>query len=142
MSQLASPGLAGEDIVGVVQHPLGCDTKAPMGEAASHVNGPLAQLRAATRIQHQALDHMLSAAPPGWSRARYAALLRGSLAVVEPLSAAIARFLPHWADPRRVAALEADLMCLGERPAREDMVLPDIRAAEQAFGCAYVIEGS
>lgn len=103
-------------------------------------------LRAATDATHVALDRAVM--PPGgvWTLARYVGFLRGTLAVLRDAEPAIAHTLPDFAIPgaaTRVARLEADLEALGGRDAVAAIPLPvDLSEPAQAFGAAYVIEGS
>lgn len=101
-------------------------------------------LRTATRPVHQALEARLDLAGTSWSRDRYAAFLRATLAVVGPLEAPIAaaigeRFV-RW-DTSRADRLRRDLARLGAPSVVDAGSGPAMTTAE-AFGAAYVVEGS
>jgi heme oxygenase len=97
----------------------------------------LAALRRATRARHQRLDTAITGS---FSRDRYVAFLRASLAAIDAIEPAIERWRPAGAAPSR-ERLRADLIALGEPApaAAAAEVLADIDAA---LGAAYVLEGS
>lgn len=93
----------------------------------------LDQLRLHTRTRHATLDAAIDVT------ARYPAFLQASLAALDELEPAIARWRPIAA---RREALRADLAELGA-PAIPAVPLPFAPATPvEALGCAYVVEGS
>jgi heme oxygenase (biliverdin-IX-beta and delta-forming) len=109
-------------------------------------DGPLAAaLRAATQPTHAALERRLDLAGGSWTRARYAAFLRATLAVVAGLEAEVAHLLedrlPRW-EARRSARLHADLLRLGADARVEADGVRRPRTPAEAFGAAYVVQGS
>jgi heme oxygenase len=73
---------------------------------------------------------------------RYGAFLRGVLAVVRPLEAALVPWLGPAAPPSRTECLCADLLQL-EGSCDVDCAPVSLpRSAAEAYGCAYVLEGS
>jgi len=105
-------------------------------------------VRSATRDAHERLERELSLEQGRWTRDTYAAFLRATLAVVEqtePLIEIVLRpyFLMSAGGGTATARLNADLMALGarDRPTSHPRV-PDVTVAAQAFGAAYVLEGS
>ncbi len=120
-----------------------------LSERAVAACGLRARLRSETRAAHEALEARLDR-QGRWSLPRYIAFLQATLAVVEPLQPGIARLLaPHGVRldealdaPTR---LRADLAALGATPTLRDAFgfdSPPLRDAADAFGAAYVIEGS
>jgi heme oxygenase len=100
----------------------------------------LTLLRERTREQHSELDAALDF--NGITTARYGAFLRGIAGVVTALEPAIARYLETSTIPSRTERIRADLAALGlaaEAPAPR-CALP--RNIAEAYGCAYVLEGS
>lgn len=124
-----------------------------MGEALSERVvagcGLRARLRSQTRAAHEALEARLDL-QGCWSRPRYIAFLQATLAVVGPLHAGMAGLLAQHGvrldeevDAR--TRLCADLAALGAAPPRHAtcaVASPPLRDAADAFGVAYVIEGS
>ncbi|MFO0675677.1 MAG: biliverdin-producing heme oxygenase [Polyangiaceae bacterium] len=70
------------------------------------------------------------------------AFLRASLAVLETLEPAVARFLPEHTGPSRVDALASDLASLDVAGPDAAVVTPTIANLADAYGAAYVMEGS
>lgn len=91
----------------------------------------LDDLRGATREQHAELDASVDLA-------RYPAFLVSSLAAVEQVEPAIARWLPYPIE--RIPALRADLDELGLVPAASEPF--SLANRSEAWGAAYVLEGS
>jgi heme oxygenase (biliverdin-IX-beta and delta-forming) len=104
----------------------------------------LTELRAATRDSHEALDERLVLQPGAVSLPRYAAFLRASLAVVEPVEARVAVWLGATDYVTRAECLRADLASLGEPPhaSHRGIEVPAIASRAAAMGAAYVLEGS
>jgi len=108
-------------------------------------------VRSATREAHQQLEQRLDVERGAWTRSRYESFLRGTLAVVAPTEPLIAQHLrPYFEIGDGLSAatsrLRHDLSALGGDPESAAAVrpacLPDISNAAQAFGAAYVLEGS
>lgn len=103
----------------------------------------LTLLRQRTRAAHERLDAALDFASPGtmdWSG--YCALLRASLDVVAPLEEALGAWELAAAKPSRVACLRHDLAALGQPASPRFAAVPRPRTQAEAYGCAYVLEGS
>ena len=100
------------------------------------------RLRECTRDRHTHLDSGIDLRRGRVTRERYAAFLRGLLAVVPPLEAAVSDWFVPEAGGSRTECLLADLDRLGAsgETVRAPMRLPIDLA--QAWGCAYVLEGS
>ena len=100
-------------------------------------------LRERTRNAHARLDAALDFGKPGCvTRGRYGALLRATLGVVEVLEPAVDAWLGPRPGPARLTCLHADLAALGEG---RQQPLPRVRlpgSEAEAYGCAYVLEGS
>lgn len=102
----------------------------------------LDRLRECTRERHRRLDCGIDFGRDGVTRERYAAFLRGLLAVVRPLEAELTRWFAPEAGASRGERLLTDLDRLG---ASTDVVPASVRLPidlAQAYGCAYVLEGS
>jgi len=104
-----------------------------------------ARLRAATADAHAALDARLRGALV--SRERYGAFLRASHRALEMLEAPLGRF-PRLESSvgRRARLIERDLAALREStspspPGRSSVTL-ELSSEGEAFGAAYVVEGS
>jgi len=105
-------------------------------------------VRSTTRGAHERLERELNLEQGGWTLESYAAFLRGTLAVVEQtephIEIALRPYFPMSAGGGTATArLNADLLALGarERPTSLPRV-PEVKVAAQAFGAAYVLEGS
>lgn len=105
-------------------------------------------LRARTSSQHQALDAALTLTT-GLTPARYDAFLRASLAVVDVLEPAVARWLGPFEGPDRRERLRADRAALAARcgaigggASEPHVEVREPSSLAEAFGCAYVLEGS
>lgn len=74
----------------------------------------------------------------------YARLLRMTLLVVAPLEPAISRYLPDFfiEGRSRADAIRADLTTLGVSPVPASVAVPAIADLSDAFGAAYVLQGS
>jgi heme oxygenase len=110
---------------------------------------PLADLRAATRSDHDRLEARLALGRAASSPAAWAAVLRAFLGFVEPMEARLAASplagaLPDLHERLRAPLLRADLRALGEDPTAAPRCtdLPAAGALAEAFGVAYVLEGS
>lgn len=90
----------------------------------------LDELRAATREQHAELDARVDLA-------HYPQFLVSSLAAVEQVEPAIARWIPYPVE--RTPALRADLEELGLSAAASEPF--SIANPSEAWGAAYVLEG-
>jgi heme oxygenase len=116
----------------------------PLSRSEAIAGSPslLDRLRQCTRERHEHLDAGIDFRRGTVTSERYAAFLQGSLAVVEPLEAALARWFPAADTRSRSECLRDDLRRLGFRSdvARARVRLP-VHVA-QAYGCAYVLEGS
>ncbi len=110
------------------------------GHRETREEGLLANLRAATRKQHAALDATIGPALAR-STASYARFLRESFGPASAVEAAVERALGADFRAIRGAALRADLEALGEAAPEEPP--PLLLASEaEAIGAAYVLEGS
>jgi heme oxygenase len=123
----------------------------PPDSSAPSRSSLLAELRYGTRLQHAALDTGLNLQPSTVTRARYATFLQCMLSVVAPLEAALAQVsqwehvFPTAVARRKTHLLVDDLEVLGLRASGPPIALvelPRIQSLAQAFGCAYVLEGS
>jgi heme oxygenase (biliverdin-IX-beta and delta-forming) len=116
----------------------------PVAEPGESAPTMLELLRTATAATHRQLEERLPL-DNGWSRWRYAAFLRATLAVVAVVEPRIRRLLP---DPPAGGTPGADRL-------RHDLALlhtdadvapapgfPEIETAAAAFGAAYVLQGS
>ncbi len=120
------------------------------GDLASPTLSPrlLQDVRASTRLTHQALEQRLDLSSGQWSRSTYAAFLRATLAVVEPLEQAIDAQLRPLFDASlgqgpRAARLRSDLQSIGaSAEVHEAPSLPRIASVAEALGAAYVLVGS
>jgi heme oxygenase len=104
----------------------------------------LVLLRTATAPAHRSLEARMPL-DDGWSRARYAAFLRGTLAVVAAVEPPIRRFLPDSSDGETPGAdrLRHDLTLLDTAAdVAQAPGLPAIDTPAAAFGAAYVLQGS
>ena len=103
-------------------------------------------LRTATGARHASLDAALMPAGTVWTRDRYVAFLRGTLAAICDTEPAAASTLPAFRlpdGPTRADRVSHDLAALGADGTVEAVVLQlDLRVPAAAFGAAYVIEGS
>jgi heme oxygenase len=101
-----------------------------------------AALRRATASRHRALDEALAPGRTPLTRERYIAFLQGSLRVLAVLEPALARWPGAGVEALRVASLVADLRALGGclDGGHADVRVPASLA--EAFGAAYVVEGS
>ena len=99
-------------------------------------------LRQRTREQHARLDAALDFRAGTMSRERYVAFLRGVLGVVSAVEPALAVWLGPAGGPSRTCALRADLGRLGVPHAPEERPVRLPRNEAEAYGCAYVLEGS
>lgn len=102
----------------------------------------LAELRAATQAQHAALDALVAPAGGTLTRERYLALLLGSLSALRVLEPRLAAWFEDFAVPSRVSALQADLADLSAQREPPEVRAPELPHIADAYGCAYVIEGS
>jgi len=105
-------------------------------------------VRSTTRGAHERLERELNLEQGQWTLETYAGFLRATLAVVEQAEPHIAVALrPYFpisdGGPTATSRLNADLLALGarDRPASQPR-LPEIKATAEAFGAAYVLEGS
>lgn len=109
----------------------------------------LVALRSRTATQHQRLDASLDMAH-ALTVHRYDTFLRASLAVVEVLEPIVERVLGGFDGPTRRARLSDDLQVVASRRTAPTHAAPDAAPLEvrcpstvaEAFGCAYVLEGS
>jgi heme oxygenase len=100
-------------------------------------------LRQRTRDAHDRLDAALDFRTPGTvTLSRYAALLRATLGVVAPLELALAEWLPAPPGRTRTSCLQADLYALGQAESHLPVAVRLPRTLAEAYGCAYVVEGS
>lgn len=106
----------------------------------------LTALRHRTRPAHERLDAALDFRAPGSvTIARYTALLTGSLDVVSVLEPALAREIGHVdkaPGAGRIASLASDLAALGRASTPRPVSLRGPSSTAEAYGCAYVLEGS
>lgn len=103
-------------------------------------------LRAATADHHASLEQRLDLNTRAWSHGRYAAFLRGTLAVVGPAAGVIqqqlgSRFDLSMGVGAPDARLRQDLDALGE-PGVANAEVPAITTLGGAYGAAYVLQGS
>lgn len=104
-------------------------------------------VRASTRVVHEELERRLDLESGAWTRDRYTAFLRATLAVVEPVEDRIAPlirpYVPASLESDGAARLRHDLAALGSTSTGLPIPrLPRIEDAAAAFGAAYVLEGS
>jgi heme oxygenase len=102
----------------------------------------LAQLREATRAPHAELDRTLLPEPEALHMSRLQALLLGSFAVLDSLEPRLRAFFPGATERTRTACLLSDLAALGVRPLPIAITVPEPSNIAEAYGCAYVVEGS
>lgn len=102
----------------------------------------VALLRRRTRAHHARLDAGIDFSRGDVTHARYAAFLRGILSVVTPLEPVLARWLGGESGPSRAECLRADLASLGVSAKVEDVAVRLPHNTAEAYGCAYVLEGS
>lgn len=102
----------------------------------------LSLLRERTRSQHARLDAAIDFHEYRITPARYGAFLRGVLAVVTPLEDALAEWPVTPDGPSRTARLRSDLARLGIPQAVDSARVRRPRSLAEAYGCAYVLEGS
>lgn len=107
----------------------------------------LAQLRAATRTQHERLEERLATIDEAWTVRRYRSFLRMSFAVVAPTETSLCHHLGAvFAAPPpgdRAERLRADLASLGSAAAETAGKSPAFMATRaDAFGAGYVLQGS
>ncbi|MDC0716611.1 biliverdin-producing heme oxygenase [Nannocystis bainbridge] len=102
----------------------------------------LTALRSETHEHHRQLDAALAMSASAITRDRYVAFLRGSLAAVAPLEAAMLAWFPAPGEPTRRECLLADLAALGAVAGAEDDAAPIDATREQALGWSYVLAGS
>jgi heme oxygenase len=102
----------------------------------------LQQLREATREQHAALDRSLLTNDGALTRAHYEVLLLGSFAVLKLLEDRLVTWFHQFAEPSRKDCLERDLVELGVSTPAPEVSVPQVQSLAEAFGCAYVVEGS
>ncbi|MBN8613061.1 MAG: biliverdin-producing heme oxygenase [Deltaproteobacteria bacterium] len=102
----------------------------------------LERLRVQTHASHTRLDRGVRLAPHEITVDRYAAFLRGSLAIVAPLEDVLASHEVLELARARSAALREDLatLDLADDVARSEVSFVNDRA--EAIGAAYVMEGS
>jgi heme oxygenase len=101
----------------------------------------LSLLRERTRAQHARLDAAIDFREHSITPERYGAFLRGVLAVVAPLEHALARW-PVLPEGSRAERVRADLAHLGIEEPTGRLLVPSPGALAEAYGCAYVLEGS
>jgi len=105
----------------------------------------LAEVRAATREAHERVERQLDLERHATVE-RYRAFVRATCAVVRPLEASLTGWLgPVFAAPEpgsRVDRLIADLSHLGASPPADATGLLAARSMADAFGAAYVLQGS
>jgi heme oxygenase len=102
----------------------------------------LTVLRGQTRDAHARLDAAVDFRVRGSvTRARYAAFLHATASVVMTLEPMLAGWLPSLGNARRTESLRSDLAALGERCPESALLAAPCSLAE-AYGCAYVVEGS
>lgn len=104
-------------------------------------------VRSTTRDVHEQLERRLSLDRGDWTVETYAAFLRATLAVVSRCEPAIAELLrghlPMTDGTTATARLLDDLQALGAADAApSNPRVPSIANAAEAFGAAYVLEGS
>lgn len=113
----------------------------------------LSHLRSATGAAHQQLEDQIDIAKACANQGTYVRLLERFLGFFEPLEAALQK-IPgweergfHWSERAKPPMLREDLRALGRSEA--DLValprctdLPHPASLAEAFGCAYVLEGS
>ena len=127
------------------------------------VGGVRQALREQTRAQHEALEQRVRLMDPDVSLDDYRAYLRAMLGYCEPVEASLAA-LPGWpaampdhAERNKAALIRRDLADLadvdGSEPSSASEAsdaarvprcpwIPPIHDVDQAFGAAYVLEGS
>ncbi len=123
-----------------------------MSEDRTDLVSPLhAQLRAATKQPHHALDHHPLLAPlvrADPQQADYAAALAALHGIYALAETAMMEFLARhpglfdYTPRHRLSALEADLAVLDKAPAPIDATLPMPKNIGELVGMLYTIEGS
>jgi heme oxygenase (biliverdin-IX-beta and delta-forming) len=102
----------------------------------------LTLLRERTRDRHARLDAAIDFRANDITTGRYAAFLRGVLAVVTPLEPAIASCLGAPTGRSRAERVRADLATLRASTEITYVPLRTPQNVAEAYGCAYVLEGS
>jgi heme oxygenase len=103
----------------------------------------LTLLRRNTRDAHARLDAVVDfRVPASVTHKRYAAFLRGTASVVMSIEPMLAWWLPSLGNARRTHNLRSDLAALGQRCPDSRSTVPAPRSLAEAYGCAYVVEGS
>lgn len=111
-------------------------------ERASGDAGLLERIRTATRGAHAELDAALALEGATLTLDRYRSFLRAMASVTATLEPALAHWFGPTKESSRCDRLRADLAALGVEtmPAPWPLEAPNDRA--EAFGAAYVVEGS
>ncbi len=112
--------------------------------AHRHARPLLTELRLATAAAHTRVEQQLIL--DGWTRLRYRAFLRATLAVLEPTVPRVVAHVGEQSFPllsSSLPRLRSDLESLGgsDRPMAPPP-LPRIADEAEAFGAAYVLHGS
>ena len=102
----------------------------------------LTLLRERTRDRHARLDAALDFRASEITTSRYAAFLRGVLEVVTPLEPAVASYLAMPSGRSRAECVRADLAKLRAAGETARVSVRPPHNIEEAYGCAYVLEGS
>ena len=121
----------------------------------THASAPdiLTQLRATTAAAHRQLEDQINIPEVCATQESYVRLLEGFLGLFEPLEEALKK-IPgweekgfRWSERSKAPMLHEDLRVLGRSEA--DLAglprctdLPQPSSLAEAFGCAYVLEGS
>ncbi|WP_170266554.1 biliverdin-producing heme oxygenase [Brevifollis gellanilyticus] len=113
----------------------------------------LARLRAATATVHRQLEDQVNIPQVCGKRETYEQLLEDFLGFWEPLESCLQQISGweergfDWGERAKAGMLLADLRALGRTAAEIEALprctnLPRPESLEEAFGCAYVVEGS
>jgi len=103
----------------------------------------LSSLRIATADSHRFLDDHLRMTESSVSRERYVGFLRATLSVVQAAEPSLSKF-GLGSDVRRQDLLQKDLRALNAAPPTHRVCVTslNIETLAEAYGAAYVIEGS
>lgn len=123
----------------------------PFAETTSSSMSALAALKAATQLEHDALDAALDLLNPELGAAAYKRSLEAFFGMYAPLETALSA-VSGWRENgielherTKASLLRADLISLGvDQPDALPMcrTLPSLSSIAGAFGCLYVLEGA
>ncbi len=113
----------------------------------------LTQLRAATAVAHRQLEEQIDLPKVCADHVSYVRLLEDFLGLFEPFEESLQMIAGweeqgfHWSERAKTPMLREDLRVLGRSEAELEALprctdLPRPASLAEAFGCAYVLEGS